>query len=134
MGVIAATFLVGSWALRGPGVAWQPYSDQLLAQATQEHKPVIIDFYATWCTPCRELDEITFHQPDVVKLADRDFVMVKVDLTQKGNPVYTRLLSQYEHQRGADPDLSGWQGNECQNLRLVDYLPPEQLLSRLARP
>ena len=93
--MIIATFLVGSWALRGPGVTWQPYSDQVLAQAREAHKPVIIDFYATWCTPCRELDEITFHHPDVVKLADRDFVMVKVDLTQKGNPVHQRLLSQY---------------------------------------
>ena len=94
-GVIIATFLVGSWALRGPGVTWQPYSDQVLAQAREAHKPVIIDFYATWCTPCRELDDITFHHPDVVKLAERDFVMLKVDLTQKGNPVHQRLLSQF---------------------------------------
>ena len=95
VGVVLATFLVGSWALRGPGVTWQPYSDQVLAQAREAQKPVIIDFYATWCTPCRELDEITFHHPDVVKQADQDFVMVKVDLTQKGNPLHTRLLSQY---------------------------------------
>ena len=33
LGIIIATFLVGSWALRGPGVTWQPYSDQLLATA-----------------------------------------------------------------------------------------------------
>ena len=95
VGVVIATFLLGSWALRGPGVSWKPYSDQLLAEAKQAQKPVIIDFYATWCTPCRALEEITFHQPDVVKKADQDFVMVKVDLTQKGNPVYLRLLGQY---------------------------------------
>ena len=132
MGVVTATFLIGSWALRGPGVAWQPYSDQLLAQATQEHKPVIIDFYATWCTPCRELDEITFHQPDVVKLADQDFLMVKVDLTQKGNPVHTRLLSQFAIKGVPTVVFLDGRGNECQNLRLVDYLPPEQMLSRMA--
>ena len=131
VGVIIATFLAGSWALRGPGVTWQPYSDQLLRTAKQEQKPVIIDFYATWCTPCRELDDITFHHPEVVKLAAQDFVMVKVDLTQKGNPLHTRLLEQYGVKGVPTVVFLDCRGNECRNLRLVDYLPPEQFLSRM---
>ena len=132
LGIIIATFLAGSWALRGPGVTWQSYSDQLLTTAKQAQKPVIIDFYATWCSPCRELDEITFHNPDVVKQADHNFVMVKVDLTQKGNPLHTRLLGQYGVKGVPTVVFLDGQGNECQNLRLVDYLPPEQMLSRMA--
>jgi thiol:disulfide interchange protein DsbD len=131
VGVVVATFLLGSWAFRGPGVTWQPYSDQLLRTAKQEQKPVVIDFYATWCSPCRELDEITFHHPEVVNLAAKGFVMVKVDLTQKGNPVHVRLLSEYGVKGVPTVVFLDGRGNECRNLRLVDYLPPEQFLSRM---
>ena len=103
VGVVIATFLLGSWALRGPGVTWKPYSDQLLVEAKQAQKPVIIDFYATWCTPCRALEEITFHQPDVVKKADQNFVMVKVDLTQKGNPGVYCVCSASTGSKGCPP-------------------------------
>ena len=130
--LVAATLLLGSWALRGPGVAWQTYSEPLVAEARQANKPVIIDFYATWCAPCRELEEITFHHPEVVQQASRDFVMIKVDLTQKGNPLHDRLLRQYEVKGVPTVIFQDSQGKERHDLRLVDYLPPEQFLLRMA--
>jgi thiol:disulfide interchange protein DsbD len=81
---------------------------------------------------CRELDEITFHNPDVVKLADQNFVMIQVDLTQKGNPESARLLGQFAIKGVPTVVFLDGRGNECRNLRLVDYLPPEKMLSRMA--
>jgi len=132
VGLVVATFLWGSWLMKGPGVAWQPYSDQLLQEARQQGKPVIIDFSATWCTPCRELEDVTFHDPALVKQVGADFVMIKVDLTQKGNPVHQRLLSRYAVQGVPTVVFLDRQGQERVKLRLVDFLPPEQFLWRLS--
>ena len=78
-GLVLATFLVATMAMRGPGVTWKSYTEETLKEAQAMNKPVIIDFYATWCTPCRELEDVTFHHPDVVRLAEKDFTIVKVD-------------------------------------------------------
>ena len=131
-GIIIATLLIGSWVFRGPGVTWQPYSNHTLEEARLGKKPVIIDFYATWCTPCRELEDITFHDPAVVSESSGRFVMIKVDLTQSGNPLYEALLKQYEIKGVPTIVFLNLQSKELGDLRLVDYLPPDQFLKRMA--
>lgn len=132
-GLIIATHLAGSWLLMGPGVSWRDYSEQTLAEARQAGKPVIIDFYADWCAPCRELEDITFHDSQVVSEAERGFMMVKVDLTQKGNALHEWLLAQYEVKGVPTVIFLDRQGRERADLRLVDFLPPPQFLERMAR-
>jgi thioredoxin:protein disulfide reductase len=126
-GLLLAVLLVGSWAMRGTGVDWQPYSDALLEQAREQGKPVIIDFYATWCAPCRELESVTLHHPEVVERA-RDMVMIKVDVTRGGNPLHEHLL-RYHRVRGVPTIIFiDAQGQERSELRLVDFLAPEDFV------
>jgi len=132
IGLVTATLLIGSWVMQGPGVAWRPYSDEQLSEARKLKRPVIIDFYADWCAPCRELEEVTFHHPEIVKQAEIDFVMIKVDLTRKGNPDHERLLNQYNIKGVPTVVFLDSSGRERVDLRLVDFLPAEQFLLRMA--
>jgi len=132
-GVVLATYLVGTWLLMGSGVNWQTYSDELLTRTRQQGKPVIIDFYADWCAPCRELEDITLHNSQVVQLADQRFVMIKVDLTTKDESLHPRLLSEYQVRGVPTVVFIDAQGKRQPALRLVDFLPPDQFLLRMKR-
>jgi len=132
-GVVVGAFLLGSWLMVGPGVSWQPYSDEMIEQARKSNKPVIVDFSATWCTPCRELEDVTFRDPQVVKQAQNDFVMVKVDLTTKGNPLYEKLVAQYAIKGVPTVVFFDGHGRERADLRLVDFIPADQFLSRMTQ-
>jgi len=132
IGLVVATFMIGSLVMQGPGVQWQTYSDQLISEAVEKQKPVIIDFSATWCAPCRELDEVTFHDREVVKQAEQDFFMVKVDLTRKGDNDSDRLLQKYDVKGVPTVVFLDKRGEEHRELRLVDFLPADQFLVRMA--
>ena len=130
--VVMATVMIGNWLKQGPAVHWQPYSDQLMVESKNANKPVIIDFSADWCSPCRELDAVTFHHPDIVKQTENHFTTIKVDVSKGGNPLHERLLKQYNIKGVPTIIFLDAQGQELHELRIVDYMPPDQFLNHIA--
>src|SRR5690348_12948135 len=51
-----------------PSIHWENWSDDLFARAKREHKFVYLDLEAVWCHWCHVMDDITFRDPDVVRL------------------------------------------------------------------
>jgi thiol:disulfide interchange protein DsbD len=67
----------------GDLLAWQFHQEEAgaLARARAEGRPVIIDFWADWCTACKELDKTAWSDPRVQAEAAR-FVTLKMDGSQ----------------------------------------------------
>ena len=125
--VVLAAYMAVSIITIGPGVAWQPYSEEKVKQAVKMEKPTIIDFYADWCAPCRDLEQITFHDPKVIKAAE-SFSLLKVDLTRKGDPLHQVLLNRYEVRGVPTIVFLGPDGKEVESLRVVSFETPEAFI------
>ncbi|MGN0004170.1 MAG: thioredoxin family protein [Sphingobacterium composti] len=52
---------------------------QALELAKKEKKKVFIDFYTTWCVPCKTMDKEVFSDPNVGKYMNANFINLKVD-------------------------------------------------------
>ena len=74
-------------------INWKPYSESAIASIGQ--KGIIIDFYADWCIPCKELDALTFSDPRVIKLSE-EFNTYKADMTKSLDDEVETLRDKYK--------------------------------------
>ena len=59
--------------------------DRELAKAKATGKPVVIDFFATWCTDCLRMEKTTFANADVISLMNK-YVAIQIDVTDPSDP------------------------------------------------
>lgn len=65
-------------------INWRHDFDAAVSEAAQAGMPLLVDFTADWCPPCKEMAREVFPQADVIAAVTAGFVPVKVDLTNPG--------------------------------------------------
>jgi thioredoxin:protein disulfide reductase len=108
-------------------LAFQPYDAARLSAAEAQHKPVLIDFGADWCIPCREMEHTTFRNPAVISEARR-FVTLHADLTHLDRR-NDDLVSEYRIQ--GVPTLVLLDGSGSIRKRMVGYISADEMLQSL---
>src|SRR6187431_3129407 len=61
---------------------------ETFAELIKSEKPVLVDFYADWCGPCKAMEPVI---KDVAKLVKDQFRVVKVDIDKQ-----TQTASDYQ--------------------------------------
>ncbi|MFN7987234.1 MAG: cytochrome c biogenesis protein CcdA [Thermoanaerobaculia bacterium] len=118
-------------AKKGEALAFRPYSDAALAEAAAAGKPVVIDFFADWCLPCKELEKFTFTDAGVRKALD-GWVLLKADLTKTASPEVAALRTKWNIQGVPTMVFLGPDGKESKP-RVVQFEKPAAFLSRFPK-
>jgi thiol:disulfide interchange protein DsbD len=90
----------------------------------------MIDFTASWCAPCHELERFTFTDRRV-KDATSVFRAFRVDLTHYDSPEAERWRRQYRINGVPTVLFLGADGSEIAAARVEGFLPPRAFLERV---
>lgn len=88
-------FLHGELAEGTRSITWAPYSEEALAKARTEGRPVFVDFTAEWCINCKVYEKAVLANDKVgAKFTEKKILALRADWT-KSDPVVTKALKSF---------------------------------------
>ena len=109
-----------SIAEEGPFVSMD--FEKALAEAKKKDKPIFIDFFTTWCNPCKMLDQTTWKDKKVIAWLSEKTIPLKLDAEKE-----TELAQKYKV--AGYPTLLFVKADGTEIDRIMGYMPAEDFLS-----
>jgi thiol:disulfide interchange protein DsbD len=116
---------IPAWSGTRPALPFHPIRsvadlDRQVVQASHQGRPVMIDFYADWCTSCKEMEDTTFLDPTVRK-ALSGMVLLRADVTSD-DAADQALLKRFGIFGPPTIAFFGSDGQERPSYRVVGYM------------
>jgi len=119
----AAVYFI--WPSEKVSPDWQEYSDEAFQTALESNQKIMIDFYADWCIPCKELDALTFSDERVIEKS-KEFVSFKVDMTKTMSERTEQIRNKFKILGMPTVLLIDSKGNEIE--RLTGFVNADEFL------
>lgn len=103
--------------------------EELNARIKSAGRPVMLDFYADWCTSCKEMERLTFSDPAVIERLNK-MLLLQADVTDN-NDDDKALLKHFDLFGPPGILFFDAKGQEIPDQRVIGYQPPEEFLATL---
>jgi uncharacterized protein len=103
---------------------WQPWSDNVFAEAKHDRRFVLLDLEAVWCHWCHVMDANTYSDPVVIKILQAHYIVVKADQDSRPD-----LSNRYEDFGWPATVVFDSDGHEI--VKRQGYLAPDEMISML---
>jgi thiol:disulfide interchange protein DsbD len=128
------TTVISEASAMGEGAAsdlrWESNESAAVQRVSTERKPLLVDFGASWCGACKELEEKTFPDPRVRAQGAR-FIALHVDATDDDDPEVARVRQKYGAKEGL-PVLVAFGTDGREAFRFTEFVSPDRLAAALA--
>ncbi|MFV1993101.1 MAG: protein-disulfide reductase DsbD [Acidiferrobacterales bacterium] len=104
-----------------------------LNEAKAQGKPVILDYFATWCTDCLRMEKSTFADPRVRNIMASRFVAIQVDVTDPNDPESKAIKKRFQVFGPPAMLFFDAQGNEMKDLNFYGYKNADDFLAILEK-
>ena len=68
---------------RAHEIRWREWGPDAFREAKEQDRPILLGISAVWCHWCHVMDETSYSDPEVIRLANERFIPIRVDNDQR---------------------------------------------------